>query len=207
MSDVGSKIDAAAALIREGGVVLYPTRTLWGIGGDARVHGVVERIQELKGRDSTSPFLVLVQNLMTVRDLTACLPSTALKLMAALWPGELTLLLPASDEAPSALVGPAGFIGLRIATHPVPYALLELTSAWLISTSANRAGEDAPLDLDQISPAIRVGVDAELDYPPRPEGKQSSVVSVNKDGEARLVREGAIARQIIESVLGGELYG
>ncbi|HIN85825.1 MAG TPA: threonylcarbamoyl-AMP synthase [Myxococcales bacterium] len=207
VTDCASELDAMAALIGDGGVVLYPTLTLWGIGGDARIEGVVERIQEIKGRVGENPFLVLVNSVSGVRELVSELPRTAVKLMGELWPGELTLLLPAADHIPRSLVGPEGLVGVRLATHPVPYGLLQRTDAWLVSTSANRTGHSVPTNFDDLDADIVSQVDGTVNHPPPPHGIHSTVVSVDLQGRAELVREGVIARRIINSILDGALRG
>jgi L-threonylcarbamoyladenylate synthase len=207
MTDCASELDAAAGLLRRGGVILYPTHTLWGIGGNARLDGVVERIQDMKGRSDKSPFLVLVNSVRAVRELVSELPRTAVRLMGELWPGELTLLLPAAEDVPRSLVGPEGLVGVRLATHPVPYGLLERTGAWLISTSANPTGVKPPASLDAVDANIFRAVDGIVNHPPPPQDIQSTVVSVDIQGRAQLVREGAIDRQVINSILDGELQG
>ncbi len=199
-------MDAVQAIV-QGGVVLYPTRTLWGIGGDARQPGVIERVQALKGRAATSPFLMLVRDMEAVRALADPLPEAAERLMDALWPGELTLLLPAASTVPPALVGQEGLVGLRLATHPVAAALIEATGAWLVSTSANLTGTPAPLSLAEVPASIRAGVDAVAEGPPEPSGGASTVVAVDLTGRPRLIRAGAVSKSVLNDVLKGDLDG
>ena len=193
-------LDQAAAIVSDGGIVLYPTRTLWGIGGDARRAGIIERVQALKGRGAQSPFLVLVRDLGVASELAPAMPPAARRLAGALWPGELTLLLPAGDAVPRALVGPDGLVGLRLPTHPAPEALVR-AGAWLVSTSANLTGSPAPVTLDDVPDSIRRGVDAVIDVPPPPEGVPSTVVATFADGRVLLIRQGAVPADTIWTLL------
>ena len=193
-------LDQAERIVAAGGVVLYPTLTLWGLGGDARHTGVIERVQQLKGRGAQSPFLVLVRDLGAVAGLAPVLPAAAVRLATAFWPGELTLLVPAGDAVPRALVGQDGLVGVRLPTHPAPEALVR-GGAWLVSTSANLTGEPPPVTLGDVPDSIRRGVDAVVDVPPPPVGAPSTVVAVTADGRVRLVREGAVPQSAIWSLL------
>ncbi len=186
-------IEAAAAL-RAGGVVLYPTTTLWGVGGDARIDGVVAKVAKLKGRAPEHPFLVLVQDVETARSLAATLSPAAEALIAAFWegPGGLTLLLPAAAEVPRALVGPEGLVGVRIARHPVARSLA-VDGVWLVSTSANPTGRPAPRTFAEVVPAIVGGVDAIARGGDEPDGVASTIVALPADGGYRVVREGAVS--------------
>lgn len=191
----------AAAVLEAGGVVLYPTRTLWGIGADARRDGAVTRVAAVKGIASPHPFLVLVADRDTVFTLASGVPAVAQRLMDAFWPGDLTLLLPASSSVPSGLIGPHGQVGIRLAQHPVPRALIAQTGAWLISTSANPTGQPSALSLETVAPTIRDAVDAVVQGPPSPAGVASTIVAVDAAGDVRVIREGALPAALIHSTL------
>lgn len=197
---MSSPSSQALDAVRRGGVVLYPTRTLWGIGGDARKPGVVARTRALKGRAQHAPFLLLVANVDVVAALSASIPPAAHRLIDAFWPGDLTLLLPASQAVEPSLVGPEGLVGVRVAQHPVPRSIIEATGAWLVSTSANPTGQPAALRLSDVVAEIRAGVDAVAEGPPDPVGTPSTIVAFDTPA-GRLIREGAIPIGQIEAVL------
>lgn len=198
-----TEISRAQEALRRGGLVVYPTSTLFGVGGDARIPGVVDRVARLKGRGQTSPFLVLVKNIETAVALAGTLPAAAVALMERCWPGDLTLLLPASPRVPSALIGPTGLVGVRIPTHPVPQVLVDSTGAWLVSTSANLTGQAPPIRLADVAGEILKGVDATVDGPPNPGGAPSTIVAVPIAGPVRIIRAGAIPEEAILNVLQG----
>jgi L-threonylcarbamoyladenylate synthase len=193
--------DSAVQTLQSGGTLLYPTHTLWGIGGDARREDVVRRIQRLKGRVDAQPFLVLLDSVETVYELTGSLPPAARALIDAYWPGELTLLLQAAPGIPDHLVGPEGLVGVRLATHPVPRTLVQRTGAWLVSTSANVAGSPSPGTLSDVTDSILSGVDTVVDVGPHPTGVQSTIVAVDADNRACVIREGAITSADISSTV------
>jgi len=190
----------AVEAFRAGGVLLYPTTTLWGLGGDARQPAVLRRIAALKGRGLTVPFLVLAAGPGALDGLVV-LDARARRLMQALWPAPLTLLLPAGPDAPEMLIGPQGWVGVRQAEHPASVALLAETGGWLVSTSANRHGEPAPSALSAVDPAIVRGVDAVLTIPPEPAGEPSTILALPADLPPVLVRSGACPMHRIDAVL------
>lgn len=197
-----NNLDAAIDCYREGGVFLYPTTTLWGLGGDGRQESVLARIQHIKGRQSHQPFLVLVPSIESVLELATHIPQTAQKLMDQLWPGDLTLLLPARKDIPSALVGTEGLVGLRLPSHPVAKAISQATQGWLVSTSANPSGHAPPIALNQVSESIREQVDCVVNAPPQPSGKASSIVSVNGNDDVCLIRAGSVQTAVLEATVG-----
>lgn len=197
-----TSIEAAVDCYRRGGVLLYPTSTLWGLGGDGRQTRVLDRIQQLKGRQEHQPLLVLVPSIESVRQLAAHIPEPARLLMAHSWPGELTLLLPARQDLPSPLVGKEGLVGVRLATHPTACALVQETQGWLVSTSANRSGETAPLVLSDVPESIRQQVDCVLEALPNPSGKPSTIVAVTTNTDVRLVRAGSVDPRTLEAIVG-----
>lgn len=183
--------DAAARVVRGGGVIAYPTDTVWGLGGDARRPDVVARVRALKGRDGR-PMLVLARDLAQVDAWAAGVPD-ALRRAAEV--AGVTVLLPASEAAPPALVGPEGLVGARVATGWTAELLARLDGP-LLSTSANRSGEPTPSRRADLAPAITRGVDLVADGPEPPGGAASTLVRA--DGRALVVvRAGAVTAEAL----------
>ena len=197
-----TSIEAAVDCYRRGGVLLYPTSTLWGLGGDGRQTQVLDRIQRLKGRHEPQPLLVLVPSIDSVHQLATCIPKPARMLMAHSWPSDLTLLLPARQDIPSPLIGKEGLVGVRLPTHPTACALIEETQGWLVSTSANRSGEPPPSVLSDVPETIRQLVDCVVEAHPNPSGKPSTIVAVATDTDVRLIRAGSIDKATLETIVG-----
>ena len=174
-------IDAACeALQQEGGVVLYPTETVYGIGGRACDVQAAHRIGELKGR-GLQPLIVLVN------EAPEGMPPLAAALAEAFWPGALTLVVPSMDRFPSAIQGPEGSIALRCSPHPVVRSLIDAVGP-VTSTSANRTGEP-PVLRAQDAP---FSVDAVVDDGPLLPAAPSTLVHFS----GRILRRGGLADEI-----------
>lgn len=190
--DVAS-LDAAVWALEGGGVVVFPTETVWGVGARPDSSEAVERIYHLKGRPADQPLQRLVASPDDLEAL-ARLDEGARRVAERFMPGPLTLVLGARD---------GGTIGLRVPDHPVALDLLGRTGP-LAATSANRSGEPTPGDLAAIQGLFADGVDAYLGGDPPPKGISSTVLSLAGD-EPRLLREGAVPRSELEEVLGRSL--
>ncbi len=196
-----SNLESAIQCFETGGVLLYPTHTLYGLGGDGRNPSVHSKIASIKGRAPQNPFLVLLCSEEQVSELAQNIPESAKRLMDAFWPGELTLLLPAMENLPVELVGSEGLVGIRLATHPVPKAILDRTHGWLLSTSANNSGEPASTTLNHIPEKLIKSVDCAITDGPEPRGEPSSIVAIPSMGKERIVRSGAISEEEIHAIL------
>lgn len=183
-------LDAAVRAVEAGGVVVFPTETVWGMGARPDREEAVERIYHLKGRPHDQPLQRLVATMEELEAL-AVVEGAVRRVIERFMPGSLTLVLDARD---------GGTIGVRIPDHPVALALLRRTGP-LAATSANRSGEPTPADPAAIQGLFGDGVDAYLDGDPLPAGTSSTVLSV-VGAEPELLREGAIPRQAIEEILG-----
>lgn len=134
------ELSQAVTALQHGEVIVYPTETLYGLGADALNRAAVARVFELKGRDPQNPIPVLIADESMLRALVADIPPTAQLLMEKFWPGALTVILVARDDAPTHLLNPSGGIGVRVSNHPVARELLASTGRPLTATSANPSG-------------------------------------------------------------------
>ena len=130
----------AAKVLRVGGLLAFPTTGLYGLGADALNPKAVERIFQIKQRDSNKPILVLVKDESQLDKVAAGASRPAKKMMAAFWPGSLTIILEARPELPEVLTGGTGKIGIRVPRHPVASALVKALDGPMTGTSANSAG-------------------------------------------------------------------
>lgn len=192
-------VDAAALqTIRRGGLVIYPTETLYGLGCDATNEDAIARLLALKGRAADKPPPVLVADEHQLALLVDDVPAIATRLIAQYWPGALTLVLPAGTNAIGALTATAAnatrTIAVRRSAHPVARALCEGLGAPLAATSANFAGatgrEANPRSLDDIAPALRRGVEVVIDGG-IVAGQPSTVIDCTTS-PPRLLRAGAL---------------
>ena len=188
----------AAAALREGALVVYPTDTLYAIGCLALDREAVKRLRDAKGRETDKALPVIVADPAQARSLAAEWPATAERLAAAFWPGPLTLVLPALSTLPPALLGGASTIAVRVPASEVARDLARAAGP-LVSTSANLAGEPPCVTADL---AVATFPLATLVFDMGTlEGAPSTIVDLNGIGEPRILREGRIDRLAIERTL------
>ena len=190
----------AAGVIARGGVIVYPTETLYGLGADALNPAAVRNVLAVKKRKDDKPILAIVNSVEMLRRVVAYVPESAEHLMQAFWPGPLTLVFMASAHVPKELTQSTGTIGVRIPSHPFCLELVERCARPLTSTSANIAGEPPHRSIEEIRRALTEGVELFLDAGPLPESKPSTVVSVIHD-PPKLLREGVIDIDRLRDVL------
>jgi L-threonylcarbamoyladenylate synthase len=205
-----SSIVQAAIELGRGGLVAFPTETVYGLGADASSDAAVEKIFAAKGRPSNHPLIVHVADAADALHFAASVPDFAQKMMTAFWPGPLTLILPRKAGVASASAGGQDSIGLRCPSHPVAQALLRACREWpgrpvmgLAAPSANKFG--------RVSPTTAAHVQAEfegslmvLDGGPCEVGIESTIVDCTR-GAPVLLRPGLIERGQIEAVCGSPL--
>ena len=184
-------IERAAAYIKEGGLVVFPTSSFYGLGADAFKADAVESVFQVKKRDPQRPVLILIASPTDLAPLVQSIPRVATRLMAAFWPGSLTLVFEAADFLPPNLTGHSGKIGVR---------LVRTVGNPITGTSANLSGRDGCTEVGQLPPLMRDKVDVILDAGPLQGGKGSSVVDVTVD-PPRILREGAVTAKKIAATL------
>lgn len=197
-------IAQAADLLRKGGLVAFPTETVYGLGGDARSDHAVARIFAAKGRPHFNPLIVHLPDAAAARGL-AVFDARADALAAAFWPGPLTLVLPL--RAGSGLSGlvTAGLptVALRVPAHPVAQALLQLFGGPLAAPSANPSGRVSPTRAAHVTEGLGGRIEAVIDGGACAVGVESTIVGL--DGAARLLRPGGVPVEALETALGQPL--
>lgn len=195
-----SVLDKAAAVVKSGGMVIFPTRTLYGIGVDAFNKEAVNRVFRIKHRVAQNPLSVLVRSTDAVASLAAKIPSAAVKLMAAFWPGRLTIVFSARPTVLSNLTAGTGKIGIRVPEHPVAIGLVETLNCPLTGTSANLSGQPGADRVDQLPLEIIRNVDLVIDAGKLKGGIGSTVADVTIDPPV-ILREGEVSRKELFRVL------
>ena len=195
----GTIIAAAADVLRRGGVVAYPTDTLYGLAVDARNDAAVERLFSLKGRAAASAIALIAADAgMAERVAARGFGTLERQMVAAFWPGPLTIVVPVSPSL-SAALAPRGTIGVRVPAHPVARALPAALGDCITATSANLSGQPPAVTADEVAAALGDRIDLLLDAGAAPGGAPSSVVEVVA-GHPVLHRAGAIAwDRVLES--------
>ncbi len=192
--------EQACEVIRSGGVIAYPTETVYGLGADPFNSEAVDRIYAIKGRDASKALILLVPDEQTLHDLTEHIPDSARPLIDRFWPGPLTLIFKASPRLPANVLGGGNTIALRISSHPLVRVLLTHLKAPLTSSSANRSHEPPAQSAQEVLTQLGSSVDLILDAGPSENTLPSTVVDIST-GDPILVRPGRIPfSQIIHLV-------
>ena len=181
----------AAAVLRGGGLVAFPTETVYGLGADATTPRAIERLNAVKGRPPEKPYSLHIYTAEQVQAYVKAVPPAAQRLMARCWPGPLTLVLPADG---------GGTVGFRLPSHPVALAFLRACGVPVAAPSANRSGAPPPTDAAEVMAALDGDVDCVLDAGPTQLGRESSVVEIVGD-RVEIRREGALSREAIFACL------
>ena len=195
-------IAAAAALLRQGGLVAFPTETVYGLGADATSDHAVARIFEAKGRPRFNPLIIHAVDIAGVQAIVQLDPR-AIRLADAFWPGPLTLVLPRRMDCPVSLLALAGLdtVAVRIPDHPVALALLSATALPVAAPSANRSGQLSPTAAAHVVQSLGRAVDMVIDGGPCRVGIESTVIDLSA-GAPCLLRPGAITAEALARVLG-----
>lgn len=195
------QIAAAAALIRGGGLVAFPTETVYGLGANALDAAAVRRIYQAKGRPSTSPLIVHVESVEQAQALAAEWPEAATELARWFWPGPLTLVLKKSAAIPDEATGGLPTVGLRMPAHPMALALIRAAGVPIAAPSANRFTGLSPTLAEHVRASLGDEVDLILDGGPTVVGIESTVLSLAGE-EPTLLRPGAVTRGELEARIG-----
>jgi L-threonylcarbamoyladenylate synthase len=197
-------IAAAAAILRAGGLVGFPTETVYGLGADARNDRATARIFEAKGRPHFNPLIVHVPDLAAAQTY-AVFNDQALALAAAFWPGPLTLVLPLRQDAGLSPLVTAGLntVAIRVPAHPTARALLRAFGGPLAAPSANPSGRISPTRADHVLTGLAGRIEAVVDDGPCSVGVESTIVGL--DGPPQLLRPGGVPQEALEAALGAPL--
>ena len=194
----------AARCLGEGGLVAFPTETVYGLGADATQAPAIARLYEAKGRPSFNPLIAHVADIAAARQI-ARFDTTAARLAEAFWPGPLTLVLPKAAGCKVADLATAGLdtVAIRIPAHPVALAILRAFGGAVVAPSANLSGHVSPTTAAHVASDLAGRLDLILDDGPVTVGVESTIVACLDT--PMLLRPGGLAREAIERVLGGPL--
>ena len=192
----------AATILRDGGLVAFPTETVYGLGADATNGKAVAAIFAAKGRPSFNPLIVHVKNLAAAEALVEFQP-LARKLADAFWPGALTLVLQRRSDCPLSLLVSAGLdtVAIRVPAHPVAEDLIAASDKPIAAPSANVSGHVSPTNAQHVADEFGDRIDVILDGGATPLGLESTVVGF-EDGKPVLLRPGGVTREEIEELAG-----
>jgi L-threonylcarbamoyladenylate synthase len=196
-----ARLDDALSILRRGGVVAFPTETVYGLGADATNPRAVARVFEIKGRPGTNPLICHVADANVARRYVRAWPLAASQISEAFWPGPITIVLPKTDAIVPAVTAGLSTVGLRAPNHPLALELLRALDGALAAPSANKSSHVSPTTAQHVRDELDDAVDLILDGGPCEVGIESTVLSL-VDDVPRILRPGGITREMIAKVLG-----
>lgn len=195
------ELKEAARILRSGGLVAFPTETVYGLGGNALDEDAARKIYAAKGRPSDNPLIAHVSCVEEVAPLVKEIPEAGRKLMEAFWPGPLTMIFPKSEKVPYGTTGGLDTVAIRMPDDPVANRLIALAGVPVAAPSANTSGRPSPTTADHVWQDMNGRIDMIIDGGPVGIGVESTIVDVSSAVPA-VLRPGAITMEMLEEVLG-----
>lgn len=205
MPQITENLNDCVARLRAGQLVAMPTETVYGLAADARQDTAVQQVFALKGRPGNNPLIVHLENAAQATEWASVVPTAAKELMAACWPGPLTLVLPARDEVSRLVTAGQDSVALRVPAHPTARALLSAFGGALVAPSANRYMSISPTCAAHVAQQFAGSDLLILDGGSCQVGLESTIVSVLPGDRPRLLRTGMLGQSALEAVLGQPL--
>ena len=198
---IGDDVVRAASILKAGGLVAFPTETVYGLGANALNAAAVAKVFEAKNRPSFDPLIVHVAEIDGLSLLVQDLPTVAIKLADAFWPGPMTLVMPKTEAVPDLVTSGLPSVAVRIPDHPIAQQLLRSCELSLAAPSANPFGGVSPTEAQHVVQGLGESVDYVLDGGPCRVGVESTVVSLLEDVPT-ILRPGGVTKEALESVVG-----
>jgi L-threonylcarbamoyladenylate synthase len=199
-----ASIQTAVDVLRKGGLVAFPTETVYGLGADADQEAALKAIFRVKGRPQTHPLIIHLHSVEQLPDWAVSIPPSAMDLGRRFWPGPLTLILTKARRVSSVATGGQETVGLRVPDHPVALALLRGFGGGVAAPSANRFGRVSPTTAQHVTQDLGQDVDFILDGGPCSIGVESTIVDFSS-GDPVILRPGGLTKERLEEVLGRPL--
>ena len=194
-------MEEAGQIIKNGGLVAFPTETVYGLGGDALKEESSGRIYRAKGRPSDNPLIVHIYRMEDLAPLVTDVPETVEKLAEAFWPGPLTMILPKSDKVPRTTTGGLDTVAVRMPGHKVALAFIEAAGGYVAAPSANLSGRPSPTLAKYVAEDMDGRIEMILDGGEIEIGLESTIVDLTED-VPMILRPGYITKEMLEKVLG-----
>jgi len=198
-SPIQKQVEQGIAILKQGGVVAFPTDTVYGLGASISIRHAVERVYEVKERPRSMPLPLLLADKSQIAEVAYLVPQIAWRLADKFFPGALTIVLYKSKSVPHIITSGGKTVAVRIPAHPVPVALIQGVGTPIVGTSANLSGKPSVLNAAEVYAQLGDKVDLIIDGGRCPGGKESTIVDLT--GETPLIlREGAISREKLKQV-------
>ncbi|MGN0483193.1 MAG: L-threonylcarbamoyladenylate synthase [Lachnospiraceae bacterium] len=194
-------LQKAGRILKNGGLVAFPTETVYGVGGDALQAESSKKVYAAKGRPSDNPLIVLVAEMQSVENITRNLPKEAYQLAEAFWPGPLTMVLKKNDRVPYETTGGQNTVAVRMPGHPVTLALIRAGGGYVTGPSANSSGRPSPTEASHVYEDLSGKVDLILDGGSVELGMESTIIDLTGNVPT-ILRPGCISQKMIAEVIG-----
>lgn len=194
-------LELAITALQHGGVIAFPTDTVYGIGASLKHPEALRRIYDLKGRSPDKPLPILIARVEMLDELSPDVDERLVDLAEQFWPGALTIVLPAADHLPAEVKAPDNTIGVRLPNHSIPLSIAGRAGGAIATTSANLSGQESAHAATEIRDSFGSAIDIILDGGFAPQENPSTVIRL-VDGEIVVLREGVISADALRKAWG-----
>lgn len=195
------KIQAAGNIIMEGGLVAFPTETVYGLGADGLNKKGSSKIYHAKGRPSDNPLIIHIARIEDLEKIVLEIPEKALALAKAFWPGPLTMVLKKNDRVPCETTGGLDTVAVRMPNHPIALALIESGGGFIAAPSANTSGRPSPTLASHVADDLNGQIDMIIDGGPVGIGIESTIIDLTSE-IPMILRPGYITKSMLEEIIG-----
>ena len=195
------ELQTAAGILRNGGLVAFPTETVYGLGGDGLRADAAQKIYKAKGRPSDNPLIIHIADLESLSLLTDSIPEKGRILAEKFWPGPLTMIFPKNDQVPYSTTGGLDTVAVRMPSHPVALALIRESGVLIAAPSANTSGRPSPTKAAHVRDDLDGKIDMILDGGTVGIGIESTIVDLTQE-PPMILRPGYITREMLEEAIG-----
>ena len=195
------ELEEACRILQKGGLVAFPTETVYGLGGDAMHPEASAKIYAAKGRPSDNPLIVHIADMDALEDIAQSVPEAAVKLADHFWPGPLTMIFPKKEAVPKSTTGGLETVAVRMPSHPVARALIRESGVYIEAPSANTSGRPSPTKAEHVKEDLDGRIDMILDGGAVGIGLESTIIDLST-GVPTILRPGYITGEMLEDVLG-----
>lgn len=194
-------IKEAGRILREGGLVAFPTETVYGLGANALQETASGKIYEAKGRPSDNPLIVHIARASDLKEIAAAIPEDAKKLADAFWPGPLTMIFRKTDKVPYGTTGGLDTVAVRMPDHPTALAVIREGGGFIAAPSANTSGRPSPTRASHVAEDLSGRIDMIVDGGEVGIGLESTIVDMSTD-RPMILRPGYITQEMLEPLIG-----
>lgn len=194
-------VEKAGEILKQGGLVAFPTETVYGLGGDALDEQAAAKIYAAKGRPADNPLIVHIAEFDALEKIAAEIPDSARKLAKAFWPGPLTMIFPKKEVVPDGTTGGLSTVAVRMPNHELALAMIRAAGGYVAAPSANLSGRPSPTCAEHVVEDLNGKIDMILDGGEVSIGLESTIVDLTSDTPV-ILRPGFVNQEMLEYVLG-----